>query len=560
MTWFLNLRLAAKLSVSFLICALITVAIGLVGMNGNSRLGDMISSVFSNNITSINKVNEALQQIIYHNRDLYLLLSQKAGNAPESELAATQKSISDRQAAVEKSFATYRSTPQREDEKALSDKFDIDWPSYIKAGEKYINLVRAGDLPQARLALAGDVTEKYSAAEKEMLGIIASNNDQADDQQIASESLIQSSKITLLLGMVIAFVLAMGLGLLITRLITRPLAYAVSAAERVAGGDLTQRIEPGSQDETGQLLSSLAEMQTSLRNTIQNISSASDQLASAAEELSVVTDESTRGLTQQNSEIEQAATAVNEMTAAVDEVARNAVSTAEISQRTNQDAISGKSKVGEAVLAIEDMVGEINSSSSQVQELAHQTKEISKVLEVIRSIADQTNLLALNAAIEAARAGEQGRGFAVVADEVRKLAEQSQEAAGRIASLIGEIQGETGRAVEAMNKGTAEVKEGTVVAGQAGAAFEEIVGLIRKANEEVAAITTAIEQTVNGSGRIVHAVDDMQRVSRDTAEQTQTVAAATEEQAASMEEIASSSRSLAHLAEELQVAVSRFKV
>ena len=134
MTWFLNLRLAAKLSMSFLICALITVAIGLVGMNGNSRLGDMISSVFSNNITSINKVNEALQQLIYHNRDLYLLLSQKAGNAPDAELATTQKSISDRQLAVENAFATYRSTPQRDDEKVLSQKFDIDWPAYIKSG------------------------------------------------------------------------------------------------------------------------------------------------------------------------------------------------------------------------------------------------------------------------------------------------------------------------------------------------------------------------------------------------------------------------------------------
>ncbi|MCF5055011.1 methyl-accepting chemotaxis protein, partial [Pseudomonas syringae] len=129
MTWFLNLRLAAKLSISFLICALITIAIGLVGMNGNSRLGDAISSVFSNNITSINKVNEALQQVIYHNRDLYLLLAQKAGGAAEGELATTQKSLSDRQRAVEKAFAIYRSTPLRDDEKALGDNFERDWPA-----------------------------------------------------------------------------------------------------------------------------------------------------------------------------------------------------------------------------------------------------------------------------------------------------------------------------------------------------------------------------------------------------------------------------------------------
>ena len=229
-------------------------------------------------------------------------------------------------------------------------------------------------------------------------------------------------------------------------------------------------------------------------------------------------------------------------------------------EKTSQAAESGGEAIGKAIRQMQALDTTVTHSAQVVAKLGERSQEIGQIVDTISGIAGQTNLLALNAAIEAARAGEQGRGFAVVADEVRKLAEQSQEAAGRIASLIGEIQGETGRAVEAMNKGTAEVKEGTVVAGQAGAAFEEIVGLIRKANEEVAAITTAIEQTVSGSGRIVRAVDDMQNVSRDTAEQTQTVAAATEEQAASMEEIASSSRSLAHLAEELQVAVSRFKV
>lgn len=148
MIWFLNLRLAAKLSISFLVCALITVAIGFVGMSGNSRLGDTIASIFGNNVTSINKVNESLQQVIYHNRDLYLLLAQKAGNASEAELATTQKALSDRKRAVESSFAIYRSTPLREDEKVLGDKFETDWPSYIKAAEQFSNTLNSGDLPE----------------------------------------------------------------------------------------------------------------------------------------------------------------------------------------------------------------------------------------------------------------------------------------------------------------------------------------------------------------------------------------------------------------------------
>lgn len=517
MIWFLNLRLAAKLSISFLVCALITVAIGFVGMTGNARLGDTIASIFGNNITSINKVNEALQQVIYHNKDLYLLLAQKAGNASEAELATTQKSLSDRKRAVENSFAIYRSTPLREDEKVLGDKFETDWPSYIKAAEQFSNTLKSGDLPGARSLLTGEVSSKYGLAEKEMLGIIASNIDQADDMKRESDVLIQSSKLTLIAGMVIAFVLAMGLGLLITRLITRPLSYAVAAAERIAAGDLTQRIDAGSQDETGQLLSSLGGMQVSLRNTIQNISSASDQLASAAEELSVVTDESTRGLTQQNSEIEQAATAVNEMTAAVDEVARNAVSTAEISQSTNQDAMAGKSKVGEAVLAIEDMVGEINSSSSQVQELAHQTKEISKVLEVIRSIADQTNLLALNAAIEAARAGEQGRGFAVVADEVRALAHRTQSSTVEIEGMINTAQTSATSVAQTMSKSQRQADNTRQLAQAAGVALESITAGVAAITERNLVIASASEEQAQVAREVDRNLVNIQSLSAQTA-------------------------------------------
>ncbi|ATN08259.1 methyl-accepting chemotaxis protein [Pseudomonas sp. ChxA] len=517
MIWFLNLRLAAKLSISFLVCALITVAIGFVGMSGNSRLGDTIASIFGNNVTSINKVNESLQQVIYHNRDLYLLLAQKAGNASEAELATTQKALSDRKRAVESSFAIYRSTPLREDEKVLGDKFETDWPSYIKAAEQFSNTLNSGDLPGARSLLTGDVSSKYGFAEKEMLGIIASNIDQADDMKRESDVLIQSSKLTLIAGMVIAFVLAMGLGLLITRLITRPLSYAVAAAELIAAGDLTQRIDAGSQDETGQLLSSLGGMQASLRNTIQNISSASDRLASAAEELSVVTDESTRGLTQQNSEIEQAATAVNEMTAAVDEVARNAVTTAEISQRTNQDAMAGKSKVGEAVLAIEDMVGEINSSSSQVQELAHQTKEISKVLEVIRSIADQTNLLALNAAIEAARAGEQGRGFAVVADEVRALAHRTQSSTVEIEGMINSAQTSATSVVQTMSKSQRQADNTRQLAQAAGVALESITEGVAAITERNLVIASASEEQAQVAREVDRNLVNIQSLSAQTA-------------------------------------------
>jgi len=195
-----------------------------------------------------------------------------------------------------------------------------------------------------------------------------------------------------------------------------------------------------------------------------------------------------------------------------------------------------------------------------VAKLGERAKEIGQIVDTIAGIAGQTNLLALNAAIEAARAGEQGRGFAVVAEEVRKLAEQSQEAAGKIAELIGEIQGDTDKAVVAMNDGTREVKTGAEVVNAAGAAFREIVTLVSQVSVSVKEISAAVQEMAGGSQQIVGAVKKIDTLSKSSAAEAQSVSAAAEEQLASMEEIASSSQALAQLAQDLQAAVAKFRI
>ena len=192
--------------------------------------------------------------------------------------------------------------------------------------------------------------------------------------------------------------------------------------------------------------------------------------------------------------------------------------------------------------------------------MGERPKEIGQIVVTISGIAEQTNLLALNAAIEAARAGEQGRGFAVVAEEVRKLAEQSQVATKQIASLIGEIQGDTDQAVLAMGNGTREVKLGADVVNAAGQAFQEIAGLVTQVSDQVKEISLTIDQMALGSQQIVSSVNQINSLSKKVTGEAQMVSAATEEQSASMEEIASYSMSLATLAQNLQDSASKFRV
>ncbi|WP_442799772.1 methyl-accepting chemotaxis protein [Pseudomonas sp. Au-Pse12] len=235
-------------------------------------------------------------------------------------------------------------------------------------------------------------------------------------------------------------------------------------------------------------------MQNRLRDTLQRISGSAGQLASAAEELNSVTDESARGLTQQNDEIEQAATAVNEMTSAVEEVARNAVSTSEASQSATRSAGDGRDMVRETVTAIERMTGDVQSTANLIGELANESRDIGKVLDVIRGLADQTNLLALNAAIEAARAGEAGRGFAVVADEVRALAHRTQQSTSEIERMIGSIQSGTEHAVDSMRNSTERAESTLNIARGAGLSLDTINSAINEINERNLVIASAAEE------------------------------------------------------------------
>jgi methyl-accepting chemotaxis protein len=401
MSWLLNLRLKSKLLISFGFCSLVTIGVAALGQSGNATIYGQLHAITSNNLISVQRSDLVKANVIATNRDFFKAIGLTAVKASPADLDAVKQSLRENQAQAEAEFKSYKAMPLEPDEVAAVNDFERDWPVYIGALDKALSQLQGGDLEALGKLIETSVTPNYRKVIGEVKLMIESNARQAKDLAQAAEVTYRQVTWVLIVGCLMAIVL----GLIVTRMITRPIYQSVESAARVAQGDLTQVIVVRGKDETGQLLQALADMQGSLKSTVQQIAEASHQVASAAEELNAVTEESTRGLVRQHDEIQQAATAVNEMTAAVEEVARNAASTSTISTSTAEDAHSGQRQVQQAVVAIDTVTTEINASTQRVEALAGQIHDITKVLDVIRGIAQQTSLLALNAAIEAASRG-----------------------------------------------------------------------------------------------------------------------------------------------------------
>lgn len=379
--------------------------------------------------------------------------------------------------------------------------------------------------------------------------------------------------IFLFLGL-IAGIIGVALAIIIPKTIRDPITAMLDGTKSFANGDLRAPIDVASADELGDLAAALNSMRASMRSIIHEILQSAEQVAASSEELNASADQSAEsvsevagaimevatGSQQQLAAVSESSIAINQMSKDIQQVVANVQLASNLSEQTATAANCGTEAITLAVSQMESIEKTVIESAGVVEKLGERSKEIGQIVDTISGIAGQTNLLALNAAIEAARAGEQGRGFAVVADEVRKLAEQSQEAAKQIADLISEIQIDTDTAVGAMQAGTREVKTGTEVVSTAGDAFDEVVKSVNKVAGQIRRIAATMQQMETGSQTVVVSVTEIAAVSDNTAKQTQNISAVVEEQCASMEEIAASSQALAKLAEELQGAVNKFEL
>nr|WP_092073408.1 methyl-accepting chemotaxis protein [Dendrosporobacter quercicolus]NSL48071.1 methyl-accepting chemotaxis protein [Dendrosporobacter quercicolus DSM 1736]SDM61768.1 methyl-accepting chemotaxis sensory transducer with Cache sensor [Dendrosporobacter quercicolus] len=372
----------------------------------------------------------------------------------------------------------------------------------------------------------------------------------------------------------VSILVVVALTYLLAQRLVKPIEAVAGQVRLVADGDLTVEAPVTGKDEIAQLAAGFNAMVDGLRSMILHVQDNSRQLAASSEELTASANQSADaanqvagsitevalGAEKQADSANQIMTIAQSMAEQVEQISRTAGHVAAAAGETAQAAGQGRQVVNEAVAQMSKIGQNTTAIQSTIAELNQSSREIGEIIVLISALAGQTNLLALNAAIEAARAGEQGRGFAVVAEEVRKLAEQSNEAAQQVGVLIAKNATNLDQVVAVTQAGASGIQSGVNLVSQTGETFKQIVDAVLKLSAEIRAISESIRTIAGGNQTLITAIQDIDKTSKQTAAESQTVSAATEEQSASMQQIASASQSLAVLAGDLQAAVSKFQL
>ena len=416
------------------------------------------------------------------------------------------------------------------------------------AERTYLPAIRSGDRAQATQAL-DEMRHAYQTHRTAIDKVVELSIQRNLDDEASARDKITSSTLWMIVILAASMGTAITLSLVISQRVLRQLGgepgYAAGIAQQIAQGDLTARIEIRAGD-TDSLLAALRNMQDGLRKMIERINAQAEHLGAAAEELSTVTQHTSTNLARQHSETDQLVTAMHQMTSAVQEVASSAAQAANATQQASQEAETGKGVVDKVHTAICDLTKEVDSAAEVIKRLESDSANIGSVVDVINGIAEQTNLLALNAAIEAARAGEQGRGFAVVADEVRTLASRTQQSTKEIQAMVQRLQSGTGETVAVMQRGREAAHTSVNLAKRAGTSLEHIARAVHTINDMNTHIATATEQQSAVAAEVNNNVLNISRAS--------------EQSTTNSEQTASASHELARLASEMQSLVEGFRL
>jgi methyl-accepting chemotaxis protein len=556
-----GLKLRTKIIAGFLLVTAIAGLMGIVGYQGMGRMMLVVNNeLLGKGLPSIRNIlvlKEAQQAVLVGERGLIIrrMMDPAIRKAQYAYRDAALKR-------AQESWKEYAALPRTVEEEALWKEFVSRWEQWRTGHQQVVALslekdrLIAGGVPlsdQRIAAIDERVMDESLGARKYFLAVNESlkklvdmNEKLAKEAGDAAGATARNARRLLIGTILFAIFLSLGLGVLMAHMISRPVKSLAAEVEKIAEGDLTVAVHHQSTDEIGQLADAFRRMITNLRELIGKVLQSSDTVASAANQLSAASQQIANSAEEVAAQAGTVATASEEMSATSTEIAKNCGMAAEESRFANDAAEAGALVVDGTITAMLQIAKRVEESARAMEELGGRSDQIGEIVGTIEDIADQTNLLALNAAIEAARAGEHGRGFAVVADEVRALAERTTRATGEIGEMIRAIQNETKGAVNAMEARVKDAEEGSCEAAKSGNALLEIMNRISAVSLQVNQMATAAEQQTATTAEICSNITQITQVVQDTARGAQ--------------ESASSAGQLARLAEELQQLVGQFKL
>ncbi|GFE59916.1 methyl-accepting chemotaxis protein [Geobacter sp. AOG2] len=536
-----NARVGTKLFAGFLFLAVIATAVNVVNALRLAHIKGMQQQLYAQDIKPMKELvdlTEAFQKMRVATRDVTI------AQTPEARQKGSALRKESFRAANEALIAIAASSGES---RAAADELRKSITRYNAILDTIYEMIVAGKAAEAdAFGRTPEVAATVKASTEQLKALTAAKIAHGNKNTEAAIAITDSSLILSVVCTVVMLAIAFVFGMVSTRLITRPVHSLVQQAEKIAAGDLTVKIEQESRDEIGVLAGSFAKMAENLRDTLGRVKATSDQVATASNQLQSTSEQIATGAEEVSGQAQTVATASEELSATSGDIAQNCHAAAQSSRQATGAAQTGAEVVAQTVSVMTRIAERVNATARSVEGLGTRSDQIGTIVGTIEDIADQTNLLALNAAIEAARAGEQGRGFAVVADEVRALAERTTKATKEIGAMIKAIQTETKGAVSAMEEGVREVRQGTEEAAKSGGAIQEILHQIDAVSMQVNQIATAAEEQSATTTEITSNIHRISGVVHQTAQGSQKSAAAAAQ--------------LARLSDDLHSLVEQFKL